>query len=185
MATIVDCNGVSFKGIKNPYTGTPIDVKMVIADDGKVWYFAPDTYTTSDPQGSVAKAIELWSRVDGVTGRRDPAEAIKCAYTGEVLVPQEDGSLLGGFDPTIFHTREDFLRLVNMRDGISTAKVSSARVETVLEKAPTPVSREPEYISGALEEAEDIIKKSGVKFKKRSTIVAGTDLKKTKSGKRN
>lgn len=178
MATIVDCTGPNFRNILNPYTGEAMKIKMLVTPKGAL-YFAPDTYSTSQSFGSVAEARRQWSRVNGVYGCRESDDVARCAYTGEVLIPQEDGSYRGGFDPTLFHPLDEFLYFATMRDGVPTRDKpgeASHRVEKPAEHAPMSKSREPGYVEGALEVAGEVIKKSGVKFKKRSTVTAGIDL---------
>lgn len=188
MATIVDCTGPNFRNILNPYTGEAMKIKMLVTPKGAL-YFAPDTYSTTQSFDSVAEARRQWSRIDGVYGCRKSDDVARCAYTGEVLTPQDDGSYLGGFDPTMFHPLAEFLYFATMCDGIPTREKPEevSRVEKPAEYVPMAKSREPEYIEGSLEAAGEVIKKSGVKFEKRSMVTAGIDLgpKKNKTkGKR-
>lgn len=181
MAHVIDCTGSDFDGLLNPYTGEPIETKMVITPDGKAFFYAPDTYSTAQVFGSMVEAHRNWSRVNGVAGCRPDGVPATCAYTGEVLEPH-DGCYIGGFDPTAFHTREEYLYYVTMRGGKSKYPKpgADARVMAVHESAPMSTSHAPDYVDGALEEAEKVIRKSGVSFQKRTVVTAGANLKKRK-----
>lgn len=178
MAHVVDCTSTEFDGLTNPYTGSPIKTKMVITLDGNAFFYAPDTYSTSQVFDSMAEAHRNWSCVNGVAGCRPDGVPAKCAYTGEVLEPH-DGCYLGGFDPTSFHTREEYLYYVTMRDGKSKYPKpgSDARVTKPAEFTPVSTTHAPEYVDGALEEAEKALHKSGVKLQKKTTVTAGINLK--------
>lgn len=186
-ATVVDCTSEEFAGLTNPYTGEPLRVKMVIAQGGVVFFHDPDTYSTTQPFGSVAEAHRQWSRVDGVFGCRPDGEPAKCAYTGELLTPRDDGSYSGGFDPTVFHTREEFLYFATMRDGKSKypapGTTPRTRVISVAEKPPMSATHEPGYVDGALEAAGDALAASGVDLPRRCTVVSGATLGKRRKGK--
>lgn len=119
MSTILDVTAPVFRGLKNPYTGEPLKVKMLVPKSGAPLFFAPDAYSTTKRFPTRAEMVAAWNRVDGVGGMKD-GQPFRCAYTGEPLRPVSNGAeawFEGGFDPTIFHRREEFLYYATMRDG--------------------------------------------------------------------
>ncbi len=119
---IYDCTGPTFDGLENPYTGKPLGAKMSVTKTGRMRFFAPDTYSTSDFYPTAKDAYRAWNRANGVEGLKD-GQPIVCAYTGDPLklVHSEDGwRYEGGFDPHLLRTRAEFLRLATMRGGVAT-----------------------------------------------------------------
>ena len=108
-----------FANLKNPYTGESLAVQMTIVPGRDPMFSCPDTYSTADVYPSKEECIVAWDRKDGVSGLRTN-QPIRCAYTGEALVPVKTAlgwKFAGGFDPHMFYTRDEFLRLATMRDG--------------------------------------------------------------------
>ena len=108
-----------FANLKNPYTGDPLAVQMTIVPGRDPMFSCPDTYSTSDVYPSKEECIVAWDRKDGISGLRTN-QPIRCAYTGEILSPVKTAlgwKFAGGFDPHMFYTRDEFLRLATMRDG--------------------------------------------------------------------
>ena len=121
MAQEVTVTSRDFEGIVNPYTGEPVRVKMVVGCGPEPLFHAPDTFSTNDLQESTRRLYELWSRVGGRQGLRTGAP--KCAYTGEPMTVAEfDGGyhFVGGFNPKVLMTRDEFLYYATMRDGKAT-----------------------------------------------------------------
>lgn len=137
-----DCDGVTFDDLKNPYTGEKIAVKMLVCPNGATLFAAPGTYSPGTvPADSSAAAYRLWNRVDGKEGLRAPNnDPVTCAWTGKALTPvhTDRGWIFsGGFDPTVFLPRDQFLWYINMRNGVSTYPKPGefARVEQPAPKA--------------------------------------------------
>ena len=119
-----DCDGVDFDGLTNPYTGERLAVKMLVLPNGKVLFASPDAYAPSVHRAeSSVEAFRLWDRVGGKEGLRSAQHApVACAWTGEPLSmtrTDRGWALLGGFDPTVFRPRDEFLYYAEMRGGIS------------------------------------------------------------------
>jgi len=170
MAKILECNGSAFRDLKNPYTGEKIVVKMMLREGKEPLFFAPDTYDTEMRQPSAKSAFDNWNRVDGVIGlRNDGVSGVKCAYTGQPLVQKKDGQNFwfeGGFNPTHFFTRSEFLRLATMRDGKPTVEVPDDKpVEKPTEHAPAPKFHETQITDAAMSAAIDLAKKAGKRRK--------------------
>lgn len=140
----IECTGAAFRGLKNPYTGEPMKVMMVVRTGGDPLFFAPDTYDTGRRAHSSREAYDLWTRVDGIGGRRTDVPP-KCAYTGESLTYASDADgawFNGGFNPTRLHTRDEFLTKARMRNGRSTDPIP-----TPMSSRATPVKDEPKVKS--------------------------------------
>lgn len=121
-----DCHGPTFRSLRNPYTGDAMRVKMLVAPGGRVLLasvggYSPATAKFDDPRAMYRE----WNRIDGVYGGRATyGEGVaRCAWTGEVLRPVQgsDGkwSYAGGFDPTVFRARDEFLYYATMRNGVA------------------------------------------------------------------
>lgn len=130
---IHNCTGPVFDGLRNPYSGEPLRPRMTVSSSGsaKLRFFAPDTYSPTDPQPTARDAYRLWNRVDGVEGLKDGCPVV-CAYLGTPLKLEHDERgwwYSGGLNVRLMRTREDFLAAVTMRGGKPTGP------------APEPVSR--------------------------------------------
>ena len=142
MAAEVIVTSREFDGIRNPYTKEPMRVKMVVGCGPEPLFHAPDTFTTNDLQDTPKRLYELWSRVDGRQGIRSGAP--KCAYTGESMTVAEfDGGyhFIGGFNPRVLRTREEFLYYATMRNGVSKYPKPS---ETVRVTKPNEIAKPSE-----------------------------------------
>ena len=110
----------AFAKLKNPYTGEPMVVQMTVLPGREPMFNCPDTYSTGDTVFPTRdECLAAWDRKDGVAGLRK-GQPVRCAYTGELLalVFTELGwRFTGGFDPHLFYSRDEFLRLATMRDG--------------------------------------------------------------------
>lgn len=120
-----DCDGVDFDGLRNPYTGERLAVKMLVCPDGRTLFAAPDAYSPGTvPAETAEAAYRMWDRVDGKEGLRSAAYSpVLCAWTGMPLSPRKTDRgwvLTGGFDPTVFLPREEFLYFAGMRGGVAT-----------------------------------------------------------------
>lgn len=160
-----ECTAEEFAAIVNPYTGDRIVTHLVMVGHVPKFY-APDTYSPQSARcATAADAVSMWTRVDGVAGARDPARGISCAYTGEPLKLCRDDRgwfLGGGFDPTILHPREEYLRCAKSR-GRLPAPAPDARVEAVPERVPAPLSRPARELDRAIEAAESSLHAVGVR----------------------
>ena len=178
----VKCSADRFRGIVNPYTGEPVEVKMVVRAQGAPLFFAPDTYSTSDFFPTAQQAIDMWDRVDGVGGMK-PRTAMKCAYTGEDLhveeVPGVGFHLVGGFNPKALVADEELLYRLTMRDGKATrpAPKAPARVAPAAERAehaPGEGDEALEPTDEAREVAEKVVMahKDSLGLKSEKTVVS-------------
>lgn len=129
----VVCTADEFKDLRCPYTGEPLEVRMLIVPGQPPRFHAPSAYSPAEPCSSPEEAYRRWNRVDGVEGLKSDTPVV-CAYTGAPLSPAHcpDGYFFnGGFDPRMFHSREDFLRLASSRGGVSSWSGTDSRVEAV------------------------------------------------------
>lgn len=169
----VDCTGSDFADLRNAYTGEPMKVKMLVSKNMPPRFFCPGTYSTHNRYGTARAAYDAWAQKDGVGGVRRGKE-IRCAYTGELLEPKHDETghwFDGGFDPHRLWTREEFLRLASMRDGIGPAPVAPVRAEAVPPEPDHKVrSHETEVLPEMADCAGKIAEKVGIS---RKTVVGG------------
>ena len=140
MAQEVKVTADEFRKLRNPYTGKPMDVRMVVGPV-PLFHCGPGEYSTSDRFPTAELAKLAWSRRDGVEGMAGPP--FVCAYTGAPLSadPSPDGfAFSGGFNPKMFYTREEFLYRASMRNGVSPypPPSPSPRVEKVVRVGGTP-----------------------------------------------
>lgn len=183
MAATFLCSSAEFKGLKDPYTGLDLPVEMVITSDGKAFFHAPSAYVTGHSHGTPAYALREWSRKDGVYGLRVPDPLPRCAYTGKPLSIEPDGSLKGGFDPTLLYPRETFLHFVWMRDGESKfpEPKGETRVTAVTETAPAPLSHEVGITDESFEEAGKVVREAKLSVPKKTQVTSGFQSKGRKS----
>lgn len=128
-----DCDGVDFDGLTNPYTGERLAVKMLVCPGGRTLFAAPGAYAPGVYRASSSvEAYRMWDRVDGKEGLRTAQyQAVACAWTGEPLSmtrTDRGWALLGGFDPTVFRPRDEFLYYAEMRGGLSPRRRPGAAV---------------------------------------------------------
>lgn len=150
------CSAPEFRALRCAYTGEPLEVYMLVRPGSQPLYHAPRAYSPSVPFPTAEQAYRAWNRVDGVEGVKT-GTPIVCAYTGKVLAAAKtsDGHFFrGGFDPRMFHSRDDFLRLATSRGGES-ARPSGGRVEAV-RGGSRPSRARPSAPSGPSDEAVDI-----------------------------
>jgi len=150
------CNGKAFQGIVNPYTDEPVETFMRVRSGKPPQFFAPETYSPVSPHA--------------------PGTApTMCFWTGKVLkhVTDENGKVwaMGGFNPHVPTSREEYLYFMHMRNGVSPLPPpSDARVEPVREEAPMPLGHETPVREEAVKAAEDILKKSGFQTQKKTAV---------------
>ena len=151
------CDGKAFQGIVNPYTDEPVETFMRVRTGKPPQFFAPKTYSPVSPH--------------------EPGGApTMCFWTGKVLkhVTDENGKVwaMGGFNPHVPTSREEYLYFMHMRNGVSPLPPpSDARVEPVREEAPMPRGHETPVREEAVKAAEDILKKSGFQTQKKTTVM--------------
>lgn len=172
-----------FKGLLNPYTGEPMTVMMIVGGPGPVKFYSTGTYSTTDRFPSAKAAYEAWSRVGGVSGVRTGGPVL-CAYTGAPLSRMKDDAgyyLVGGFDPAVPRVREEFRRLVWMRDGKSPYEKAAGAAQRVDPagggKAAWAGRKEISATDETLGLAAGVMKTSGFTPPKK-TVVNGTSLPK-------
>lgn len=185
---IVDVTAEKFRGLKNPYTGEPIVVKMLVPEHGSPMFFAPDTYSTAKPTPSVPELVHAWDRVDGVGGMKDRTK-LTCAYTGETLRIVETSAgffFEGGFNPGRLMSDEEFLKFATMRDGKPghVPSGTTGRVEFVEDMKPIvpTVSDGVERTEEALKVAEGVVNrfKDSVGMQKTTVVSMAKTPKKGK-----
>lgn len=178
----VKCDAAKFRNLVNPYTGKPVEVKMLIRQQGSPLFFAPDTYSTSDFFPTAREAIDMWDRVDGVGGTKQ-RDSMKCAYTGAALhieeVPGVGFHLVGGFNPKALTSDDSLVYHMTMRDGKTDlpplkqpARVTS--VPETFEHTPGEGDEGVERTEEALKVAEGVVDqfKDSVGMKKERTFVS-------------
>ena len=193
MKTIVECHSSVFDGVKNPYTGEPIVVKMMVPATGEPLFFAPDTFSPAEPVGSKAQAMENWDRVDGVYGLKE-GRPVRCPYTGKMLHMEHDAygyRLEGGFDPHQFRPRAEFLYFLHMRDGVpdpefSCPNGSAPVVSAGAEKVPVGRTDSQDISEDAEKTAVKIVEKCAdrVGIKKKTAVSVPRAVHKHKTSKR-
>jgi hypothetical protein len=150
------CDSKAFQGIVNPYTDEPVETFMRVRSGRPPEFFAPKTYSPVSPH--------------------EPGTApAMCFWTGKVLkhVTDEAGKVwaMGGFNPHVPTSRENYLYFMHMRNGVSSLPPpSEARVEPVREEAPMPLGHETPVREEAVKAAEDILKKSGFQTQKETAV---------------
>lgn len=125
------CTAEEFKSLRCPYTGNPLEVRMLVVPGQPPRFHAPGAYSPAERYPTPEDAYRMWNRVDGVEGLKT-GRPITCAYTGAVLAAVRDREgcgFSGAFDPRMFWTREEFLRKATMRDGKGPAASADARIE--------------------------------------------------------
>lgn len=160
------CTGTAFRGLVNPYTGKPVDVVMTIREGKEPRFSAPETYSPVSPH--------------------EPGSAPDvCKWTGNKLnhVVDDDGKVwcFGGFDPHVPTTRNEFLRFMRMRDGATDVPETEVRrVEAVPERAPMPTGHETKILDESVSAAEEILKKSGFRTKKKTSVRVSRKVRRSK-----
>ena len=180
--TTYDVTANGFRDLKNPYTGEPMRVKMLVGA-GEPKFFCPDTYSTAERFKDGRTMYNMWCRTDGVLATK-VGEPIRCAYTGEFLVPAEDAGghyFTGGFDPRIPRTKQQFLHFAWMRNGESPypETADAARVDPVAEKPAPKSSKTIEANSVSEELAAGVMARARVDLPKK-TVVKGASFRKAK-----
>ena len=173
---LVTCTSKDFAGLKNPYTGEDMVVKMMTCPDGRCLFAAPDTYSTAGFEAGPKEAYQRWATSEGFEGVR-VGKPIQCAYTGESLSIEKTESgvhYLGGFDPCMFRPRAEFLYYAWMRDGESpfpkpqpdTPVMSGTSAQHKVERQETKITQDAiDHASSAMEAA----RAKGAKFEKHAT----------------
>lgn len=159
------CTSRDFVGFKDPYTGTPLQVVLVVSKLG-VRYQVRGAYSLMTPYKTRSEAVSAWSRVDGVVGLRDPSNGFFCAYTGKPIAPYTDGEghkFSGGFIPEQLRTRDEILKILNRVAGRDYAGSALQRVDVVPERPPLPRSQAPDINEYAERAAADTLYDNGVR----------------------
>jgi hypothetical protein len=114
-----------FKGLKCPYTGKPITVKVVAHGNNPPMYFSPDAYDPTMPHRSIDELLTKVSTRDGVINSKRGGKERRCAYTGHEMALTATGNLfsfLGGFSPATLHKDPyEYAKKLHTRDGKLTA----------------------------------------------------------------
>jgi len=155
--TVYRCNGAAFRGLVNPYTDEPVETCMRVRTGKPPQFFAPDTYSPVSPhEPGKAPTMDFW--------------------TGKVLQHRTDENgkvwALGGFDPHLPRSRDEYLYYMKMRNGVSELPPpgEETRVDVSREEAPMPKGHETPIMEEAVKAAEDILQKSGFKTEKKTTV---------------
>lgn len=172
MANRVICDGAAFRGLRNRYTGEPVEVEMVIAPGGRpLFHAAKRTYSTSDLFPTFEAAREAWNRRDGVSGLKGPSAPMTCAYTGAPLSPVRTPRgvyLTGGFDPNLLAPREEFL--AKMRGEKPRPPV---RVEPVRAPKARRSRQQADLTDESMAVVEDAARKAGVRISSGKVSMSG------------
>lgn len=150
------CNGKAFRDIVNPYTDEPVVTYMRVRSGRPPEFFAPETYSPVSPH--------------------EPGAApTMCFWTGKVLKHVTDAGgkvwAMGGFNPHVPTSREEYLYFMHMRNGVSSLPPpSGVRVEPVREEAPMPLGHETPVREEAVKAAEDILRKSGFQTQRKTAV---------------
>ena len=159
---VVRCEGEAFRGLRNPYTGEPVEVEMALSGGRAMFRAAKKTYATSDEFPTYQEARAMWSRIDGVIGVKPPSAPVVCAYTGRPLVPVKTASggyrFSGGFDPNMWAPRDAFLAA--MRGVPHTAPMRAEPVVRTERRRRAPI---PVHTGEGVEIVKAAAEASGVK----------------------
>lgn len=184
------CTSNEFTGHRDPYTGEPLTVRLFVLSGGKVKYRIEGAYDVSTRYPTFDAALAAWSRVNGVSGLRNPAkEGFVCAYTGVKMKPvvtPGEARFDRGFLPMRFLTRTEVLRILAYISGTEAVKTSGQRVEAVREAPPAPKFHDEHDPSDealrraglALDASRDALERSGVAPAKRTVVTPGRKLRK-------
>lgn len=180
--TTYDVTANGFRDLRNPYTGEPMNVKMLVGS-GEPMFFCPDTYSTAERFPDGRTMYNMWCRTGGVLSTK-VGEPLRCAYTGEFLQPAEDAGghyFKGGFDPRIPRTRRQFLHFAWMRNGESPYPdgPDDPRVDPVSDKSPQATSKMIEADSVSEELAAGVMERSHLDLPKK-TVVNGASFRKAR-----
>lgn len=159
------CTSRDFVGFKDPYTGAPLQVVLVVSKLG-VRYQVSGAYSLLTPYKTRSEAVSAWSRVDGIVGLRDPSNGFFCAYTGEPIVPytdEEGHKFSGGFIPEQLRTRDEILKILNRVAGRVYAGSAPQRVDAVPERPSLPRSQAPDINEYAERAAANTLYDNGVR----------------------
>ena len=180
--TTYDVTANGFRDLKNPYTGETMRVKMIVGA-GEPKFFCPDTYSTAARFGDERTRYNMWCRTDGVLATK-VGEPLRCAYTGEFLTPVWDAGgyyFVGGFDPRIPRSKQQFLHFAWMRNGESPypETTGSSRVDPVSEKPGAASSKTIEANEVSEELAAGVMARAHVDLPKK-TVVNGASFRRSR-----
>ena len=156
----VQCSAKEFCGYRDPYSGEPLVVYMNVAAGGLVMYRIEGGYDVSEGYPTMEEAAAMWSRVDGVSGMRDPSGGFICAYTGRRLTPDGSGGTFGfagGFSPQLFHSRQEILQVFAHLDGKDAPSPDAVHVEAVRDTPPPPKYHGHDLSDDTLARAESLV----------------------------
>lgn len=172
-----------FKDLRNPYTGKPMEVEMTVNPGREPLFSCPGTYSTDDFFDTKEECIAAWDHKDGVAGLKRNLPIV-CAYTNEPLaLVQGCGGkwhFSGGFNPHMFFSRDEFLRLASMRGGVSgycvpeacrvTAPARSARITG--DRRNHAASMAPSLNEEKLHDLENRLNSRGIRVQPESVAVS-------------
>jgi hypothetical protein len=165
------CTSKDFTGFTDPYTGTTLQVRLVVVKGLGVRYQVEGAYSVATPYATRRDAVTAWSRINGVVGLRDPSKGFVCAYTGKIITPYNDSEghkFMGGFQPELLRTRDEVLSILNKMAGKVYTPVPRERVTKPTESAPISRSQGPDISEYAEHAAAEVLEANG---KRRSTTV--------------
>lgn len=176
-----------FKGLKCPYTGKPVTVRVVAHGSHTPMYFSPDAYDPTMPHKSAADLLQKVSTRNGIIGAVAKDKERVCAYTGHEMALTATGnmfSFVGGFSPATLHKDPyAFARMLHTRNGVLVGKEKDFVKPSVEATSREPGEAAPKDVTApsdeAQQEVEDLLKKD---FKRSTTITIppGTPAKKGK-----
>lgn len=142
-----------FNGLKCPYTGKPITVRVVAHGRRPPMYFSPDAYDPSLMNMSSADLLLKASMRNGVIGVVQ-GDKLSCPYTGEklTLVRLGEGFMLtGGFSPASLHAdAAEFGRMLLTRNGKFTGDERLFAKGNIIFADREPVEKDPTPDAGQL-----------------------------------
>ena len=184
----VICTADEFKSLKCPYTGVPLEVRMLVVPGQPPRFHAPEAYSPSQPFPTAGTAYRKWNRENGIEGMKTGLP-ITCAYTGKMLAAASDREgyyFTGGFDPRLFYTRDEFLRLATSRAGKTDYVPSTGRVEAV---PPDMTPSKPRHVESAeptdesVKIAADVLQKHKDELPKQASTTVSMNVRKKGSKK--
>lgn len=158
------------RGLKCPYTGETVSVRVIAADGQEPRFFSPDAFDPSAPHPTVKALLDAAGRRDGVSGLLSPEKSLICPYTGKgmAIIKMPDGyCLTGGFSPSRpVPGAGYFAWLMKCRDGKNPEPCpEKAKVEfkeDVPERRPVSDGKPKDY---ALKHAEEALKDTVLRAK--------------------
>lgn len=155
----IKCSDPIFRGLKDPYTGLDLDVRIVLGA-GAPRVYAKGAFSPNKRFSTAEEAYLAVTRRSGIDGTIPAEDGVFCPYTGARMSPIHDDlgyGWTGGADPTLpVYTSSEFARL------FTGGKVVIDRVSEADTTDPNLNVATPATDSGSMDlafsEAESIVK---------------------------